>query len=69
MISPSEAATGESVTGRNFGINPRVEIDGFGVSRQIISSSSTEIRAVFSVADSAYEGTRDVLVFELYWLI
>ncbi|MEJ7860861.1 MAG: IPT/TIG domain-containing protein [Pyrinomonadaceae bacterium] len=68
-ISPSEAAAGESVTvtitGMNFGVNPRVEIDGFGVSRNILSSSSTEIRAVFTVSDSADEGSRNVRVISL----
>lgn len=65
-ISPPQGSTGEQVaatiTGTGFGFNPDVSIDGLGVSKSILFSSSTEIQAVFSVADSTYEGNRNVNV-------
>lgn len=65
-ITPPQGNTGDQVTvtitGTGFGLNPEVTIDGLGVSRNILSASSTEIQAVFSVADSTYAGNRNVNV-------
>jgi hypothetical protein len=65
-ITPPEGNTGESVpvtiVGSGFGLNPNLQIDGSGVTPTITSATSTEIRAVFSVADLTYAGNRNVRV-------
>ena len=65
-ITPPEGNTGDQVavtiTGTGFGINPQVQIGGTGVNATINSATPTEIQAVFAVADTTYEGNRDVKV-------
>ena len=65
-MTPPRANTGESVsvtiTGRNFGSNPEVIIDGTGVTATVNTRTPTQIDAVFSVAEATYLGDRDIKV-------
>lgn len=65
-MTPPEGNTGETVpvtiSGSNFGFNPIVSIDGVGVHPTVTSSSTTQITALFSVADATYIGQRGVRV-------
>jgi hypothetical protein len=65
-ISPPTGNTGQNVSvtisGSDFGLNPQVQIDGTGVNPTITSATSTQINAVFSIADITYIGNRNVKV-------
>lgn len=65
-ISPPVGNTGDTVSvtisGSDFGVNPQLLIDGTGVNATITPVSSTQIDAVFSVADITYVGARNVKV-------
>lgn len=65
-ITPAEGITGEQVavtiSGAGFGVNPQIQIDGVGVNPTITSASSTEIQAIFSIADLTYEGNRNITI-------
>lgn len=65
-ITPPEGNTGDQVpvtiSGSSFGLNPLIQIDGTGVNPTITSATTTQINAVFSVADATYIGTRGVKI-------
>jgi hypothetical protein len=66
-ISETEANDGDNVsvtiTGNHFGINPQIQIDGVGVNSNVVGTpTSTQISAIFSVANNTIEGNRNVTV-------
>ncbi len=68
-MTPPQANTGQTVSvtisGNHFGVNPQIQIIGTGVQSAISSATTTEITALFSVADAATAGQRGVRVKSL----
>jgi hypothetical protein len=68
-MTPPEANAGDTVavtiSGNHFGINPQIQILGTNVQSAISSATTTEITALFSVADAATAGQRGVRVKSL----
>jgi hypothetical protein len=65
-MTPPQANAGETVSvtisGNHFGVNPQIQILGTNVQSAISSATTTEITALFSVADAATAGQRGVRV-------
>ncbi len=65
-ITPPEGNEGENVNveilGSNFGLNPQIRISGTGVQATILTATQSRITAVFSIANGAIQGMRDVTI-------
>ncbi len=66
-MTPPQGNTGDNVTvtitGSHFGFNPELLVDGAGVHATILQgATTTQIRAVMSIADATYIGDRGVTV-------
>ncbi len=68
-MTPPQANAGETVSvtisGNHFGVNPQIQILGTDVVSAISSATTTEITALFSVADATTAGERGVRVKSL----
>jgi hypothetical protein len=68
-MTPPQANAGETVavtiSGNHFGVNPQIQIIGTDVVSAITSATTTEITALFSVADATTAGQRGVRVKSL----
>jgi hypothetical protein len=68
-MTPPQANAGETVSvtisGNHFGVNPQIQIIGTNVQSAISSATTTQITALFSVADAATAGQRGVRVKSL----
>ena len=68
-MTPPEGNAGETIpvtiSGNHFGFNPQIQIIGTDISATPTHSTTSEITAVFSVADAAIAGQRGVRVRSL----